>query len=137
MKKSLYLILLISNAIYSQTIIKGTIFDNSNKPVPNSSVLILKKGTDDVIAYAISDSKGFYNVTFSSNDKEIDIQVRCMGYETITETNKNNSNTKNFILNEKSFELKEIIVKTSPIKQKGDTIKYFVNSFSKEQFTHS
>ena len=133
MKKFLYLILLISNAIYSQTIIKGTIFDNSNKPVPNSSVLILKKGTDDVIAYAISDSKGFYNVTFSSNDKEIDIQVRCMGYETITETNKNNSNTKNFILNEKSFELKEIIVKTSPIKQKGDTIKYFVNSFSKEQ----
>ena len=27
------------------------------------------------------------------------------------------------ILNEKSFELKEIIVKTSPIRQKGDTIK--------------
>lgn len=133
MKKFLYLILLISNAIYSQIVIKGYVTDAYYKPVPNSSVLILKKGTDDVITYAISDSKGFYNVTFSSNDKEIDIQIRCMGYETITETIKNNSNTKNFILNEKSFELKEIIVKTSPIKQKGDTIKYFVNSFSKEQ----
>ena len=46
-----------------------------------------------------------------------------MGYETITETIKNSSQTKNFILNEKSFELKEIIVKTSPVKQKGDPIK--------------
>ena len=133
MKKLFWLIIFINNTIYSQTIIKGTIFDNSNKPVPNSSVLILKKGTDDVIAYAISDSKGIYSITFSSSYNEIDIQVRCMSYETITETIKNNSNTKNFILNEKSFELKEIIVKTSPIKQKGDTIKYFVNSFSKEQ----
>ena len=133
MKKLFWLIIFINNTIYSQTIIKGTIFDNSNKPVPNSSVLILKKATDDVIAYAISDSKGIYSITFSSSYNEIDIQVRCMSYETITETIKNNSNTKNFILNEKSFELKEIIVKTSPIKQKGDTIKYFVNSFSKEQ----
>lgn len=133
MKKLFWLIIFINNTIYSQTIIKGTIFDNSNKPVPNSSVLILKKATDDVIAYAISDSKGIYSITFSSSYNEIDIQVRCMSYETITETIKNNSNTKNFILNEKSFELKEIILKTSPIKQKGDTIKYFVNSFSKEQ----
>lgn len=56
-----------------------------------------------------------------------------MGYETITETIENKSVTKNFTLIEKVFDLKEIIVKTSPIRQKGDTIKYFVNSFSKEQ----
>lgn len=133
MKKTFWLILFICNTIYSQTIIKGTISDGSNKAITNSSILILKKATDDVIAYAISDSKGFYRITFSSSYNEIDIQVRCMGYETFSETIKNNSQTKNFILNEKSFELKEIIVKTSPIKQKGDTIKYFVNSFSKEQ----
>ena len=133
MKKIFWLIIFISNTIYSQTTIKGTISDGSNKAITNSSILILKKATDDVIAYAISDSKGFYSITFSSSYNEIDIQVRCMGYETITETIKNSSQTKNFILNEKSFELKEIIVKTSPVKQKGDTIKYFVNSFSKEQ----
>jgi hypothetical protein len=133
MKKLFWLIIFINNTIYSQTIIKGTLSDNSKKAISNSSVLLLKKGTDDVIAYAISDSKGIYSIIFSSSFNEIDIQARCMGYETITETIKNNSQTKNFILNEKSFELKEIIVKTSPIRQKGDTIKYFVNSFSKEQ----
>ena len=133
MKKLLWLIIFISNTIYSQTTIKGSISDIDTKAISNSSVLILKKATDDVIAYAITDSKGFYSITFSSSYKEIDIQVRCMGYETITETIKNVSQSKNINLKEKSFELKEIIVKASPIIQKGDTIKYSVSSFSKEQ----
>lgn len=133
MKKLIWLIIFISNVIYSQTIIKGNITDSDNKAISNSSVLIQKKATDDVIAYAISDSKGFYSITFSSSYNEIDINVRCMGYETITETIKNISQNKNFKLNEKSFELKEVIVKASPITQKGDTIKYSVNAFSKEQ----
>ena len=133
MKKILWLIIFITNTIYSQTIIKGNITDSDNKTISNSSVLIQKKTTDDVIAYAISDSKGFYSITFSSSYEEVNIQVRCMGYETITETIKNISQNKNFKLNEKSFELKEVIVKASPITQKGDTIKYSVNAFSKEQ----
>ena len=133
MKKIFWLIIFISNTIYSQTTIKGTISNNSNKAISNSSVLLLKKGTDDVIAYAISDSKGFYSITFSSSYNEIDIQVRCLGYQSINETINNVTQTKSFKLNEKEFILKEVIVKSSPITQKGDTIKYSVNSFSKEQ----
>lgn len=89
MNKLFWLIIFISNTIYSQTTIKGTISNNSNKAISNSSVLILQKATNEVITYAISDSKGFYSFTFSSSYNEIDIQVRCMGYETITETIKN------------------------------------------------
>jgi hypothetical protein len=133
MNKLFWLIIFISNTIYSQTTIKGTISNNSNKAISNSSVLILQKATNEVITYAISDSKGFYSFTFSSSYNEIDIQVRCMGYETITETIKNISQTKNISLKDKSFELKEVIVKSSPIIKKGDTIQYSVNSFSKEQ----
>jgi hypothetical protein len=133
MKKIFCLIIFISNTTYSQTKIKGTISDNSNKAISNSSVLLLKKGTEDVIAYAISDSKGFYSITLSSSYSEIDIQVRCMGYQSINETINNVTQTKSFKLNEKEFILKEVIVKSSPITQKGDTIKYSVNSFSKEQ----
>jgi hypothetical protein len=133
MKIYLLLIFFIANTIYSQTTIKGSITDLKGKAISNSSVLILKKATDDVIAYAISNGKGFYSITFSSSYNEIDIQVKCMGYETIIETNNNLSQTKNFNLKDKAFELKEVIVKSSPITQKGDTIKYYVNSFSKEQ----
>jgi hypothetical protein len=133
MKKILWGLIFISNAIYSQTTIKGNISDSNTKAIPNSSVLILKKATDDVIAYAISDRKGNYSVTFSSTYNEIDIQVRCMGYETITETINSITQNKNFYLKEKMFEIKEVIVKKTAITQIGDTIKYSVNSFSKEQ----
>ncbi|MDI9365743.1 MAG: hypothetical protein QM541_12385 [Flavobacterium sp.] len=129
----LFLIIIISNGVYSQTIIKGNINDLAGKAISNVSVLILKKTTDDVIVYAISDSKGFYNISFSSSYNEIDIQVRCIGYQTITETINNISQSRNFKLNEKPFVLKEVIVKSSPITQRRDTIKYSVNSFSKEQ----
>jgi hypothetical protein len=40
--------------------------------------------------------------------------------------------TKNFILSEKSFVLKEVSVKAAYF-TKGDTLRYMVNSFSKEQ----
>ena len=111
MKKIIWLIIFISNTIYSQTTIKGNISDSNTKAIPNSSVLILKKATDDVIAYVISDSKGYYSINFSSTYNEIDIQVRCMGYETVSETINNISQNKNFKLNEKVFEIKEVIVR--------------------------
>jgi predicted transcriptional regulator len=52
-----------------------------------------------------------------------------MGYETVL-SNYNTTQTKNFILSEKSFVLKEV---SKHLFYKGDTLRYMVNSFSKEQ----
>ena len=103
MTKLFWLIILVGNTCYSQTIIKGSLTDFNSKAISKSSVLILKKATDEVITYAISDNKGFYNITFLSSLNEFDIQVRCLGFETITETIKNYSQIKNFKLKEKAF----------------------------------
>lgn len=133
MKKILWFIILFSNCMFSQIIINGQITDTKGNAISKANVLIYKKATENIITYNISDNNGEYSVSFPSSYEQVDIQVRCMGYETITETIENKSITKNFTLIEKVFDLKEIIVKTSPIRQKGDTIKYYVNSFSKEQ----
>lgn len=133
MKKILWIIILFSNCVFSQIVIKGKIEDKNGNTISKANILIYKKATENIITYNISDNNGNYSISFPSSYEEVDIQVRCMGYETITETIENKSVTKNFTLIEKVFDLKEIIVKTSPIRQKGDTIKYFVNSFSKEQ----
>ena len=133
MKKIFGLLLLLSNIIFSQIVVNGKITDKVGNAISKASVLLYKKSTDDIITYFISDNNGNYSVSFSSSYKEVDIQVRCIGYETISETIENKSITKNFLLNEKVFELKDVIIKSSPIIQKGDTIKYFVNSFSKQQ----
>ncbi len=132
MKILIFLFVLLCNIVNSQILIKGKIVDNKGFPVSNSSVLINKKFTEDIITYAITNSKGEFILKFSVTYLEVDIQVRCMGYETKTETIKNETQTKNIILNQKAFELKEVIIKTSPIIQIRDTLKYFVNTFSKE-----
>lgn len=133
MIKNLILFILITNTVNSQTTIKGKISDLKGNPIPNASVLINYKSTEDIIAYSISDENGNYSVTFSESQNEIDIQVSSIDFETINETLKNESQKKDFRLNNKVFELKEVVIKTQPITQKGDTIKYSVNSFAKEQ----
>ena len=133
MKKILWFIILFSNYMFSQIVINGKITDVKGNAISKANVLIYKKATENIITYNISDNDGNFSITFPSSYEEVDLQVRCMGYETITETISNQSQSKNFSLIEKVFDLKEVIVKTSPIRQKGDTIKYFVNSFSKEQ----
>lgn len=128
-----WLLLFLGNCLYSQTIIKGQISDTRGKVIVSASVSIYKKSSSAIIAYAITDSKGMFAITFVSSDPEVDLEVRCMGYETTISAINNTSQIKNFILSEKSFVLKEVSVKAAPILQKGDTLRYMVNSFSKEQ----
>lgn len=133
MIKHLILYIFIINTVYSQTTIYGKISDLNGNPIPNASVLINYKSTEDILAYSITDWKGNYSVTFSESQNEIDIQVSSIDFETINETIKNESQKKDFKLKIKVFELKEVVVESQPIIQKGDTIKYGVNAFAKEQ----
>jgi hypothetical protein len=119
--------------MFSQTIIKGQVLDTRGRVIVNASVSLNKKTSSTIIAYAITDSKGKFAIAFVSPDTELDLEVRCMGYETVVSAINNTSQMKNFILPEKSFVLKEVAVKVAPILQKGDTLRYMVNSFSKEQ----
>jgi hypothetical protein len=128
-----WLLLFLCNCLYSQTIIKGEVLDTRGKVIVSASVSIYKKSSSAIIAYAITDSKGSFAITFVSPDPEVDLEVRCMGYETVVSAINNSTQIKNFILSEKSFVLKEVSVKAAPIVQKGDTLRYMVNSFSKEQ----
>jgi hypothetical protein len=133
MKKIIWLFILFCNCLFSQIVVNGKITDINGNAISKASVLIYKKGTENIIAYNISDNNGLYSVSIPPSNTDIDIQVRSMGYETITETINNKSQTKIFNLVEKEFKLKDVVIKSSPIRQKGDTIKYLVNSFSKEQ----
>jgi hypothetical protein len=56
-------------------------------------VSIYKKSSSAIIAYAITDSKGMFAITFSSPDPEVDL-VRCMGYETVLSAISNTTQTK-------------------------------------------
>lgn len=133
MMKMIILFILIGNFGYAQTTIKGNIYDKKGSPIANANILINNKSTQDIISYSTSDDKGMYSLNFNVDQKEIDIQISSIDFETVIETLKNENQKKDFVLQGKVFELKEVLIKSSPITQKGDTINYAVNSFSKEQ----
>jgi hypothetical protein len=54
-----------------------------------------------------------FAITFISPDPEVDLEVRCMGYETVVSTINNSTQIKNFILSEKSFVLKEFLLSST------------------------
>lgn len=130
----LFIVLLLACSVgYSQTTFIGNIKDETGAVVPAASIIINKTGTNELIAYSISDKNGDYKITVNSTDKNVDIHVRCIGYATVTETILNISQTKNIILTAKAVELKEVKIKTSSIYRKGDTVNYSVSSFAREQ----
>ncbi|WP_396179782.1 carboxypeptidase-like regulatory domain-containing protein [Flavobacterium sp.] len=129
----LFYFLFFSNILFSQTVIRGGVTNSNNEPLNNVNILINYKSTDDLIVFSTTDKDGLFVLEIDNKISEFDIQLSCIGYKTITETLKNESRTRNFVLNEQEIELSEVVVKAPPIIQKGDTIKYTVGSFSKEQ----
>jgi len=129
----LFCCLVFSNILFSQTIIKGRVTNFNDDSLTNVNILINYKSTDDLIVFSTTDKDGLFNIEIDNKIGDFDIQLSCIGYQTIIETLKNESQIKNFVLSEQEIELSEVVVKAPPIIQKGDTIKYAVSSFSKEQ----
>jgi hypothetical protein len=129
MKYIFILFFLISNFIFSQTKFSGNIKDNENNPISSVSVIVYSL-EDVILKYAITDFDGNYTLSLQSDVEQIKLQIKAFNYETITEILPNVSQIKNYTLKPSITELKEVIVKESIIKQKGDTISYNVASFA-------
>ena len=85
--------------------------------------------------YSISDAQGILSVCINQGDS---LQFSCLGYEDLTSpANFFFNDQVNYIhLKEKSIELREVIVKAPPIRQKNDTIAYSVSAFTKPGDIH-
>ena len=131
MKKilSFTFILLFSIVIFAQKTISGTVKNDDGKPIASASVTIEEIGKNAILEYAITDAKGNYKVTFTSNDEKILVKVKAFNHQTITENYNNATQTLNFVLQEKATEIKEVKLKTKLITKRGDTISYDLKSF--------
>jgi hypothetical protein len=127
------LFLLLSQSSFAQVIIEGKLTDKSGSPVGGATITILLSNTKKIVAYDISDDDGNYSITFNPPDKIIDLSIRSMGYSKISRSISNKSQVLNFELTEEQVELKEIVLKSTKIQKKGDTLNYSVKSFKKDQ----
>ncbi len=134
MNKFLFLIyLFITTTINSQTIFRGKIESANSEYLSGASVVVSNIKNKHIIAYDITNTKGYYNIKLQTKLDSLKIEVSFLGYSKQTKIVSNTTQKLNFTLLESSEELKEVFVKTEAIKQKGDTLSYRVSAFKNQK----
>lgn len=128
-----YSVFLFSFFGFSQSTISGKLETSGGKLISGASVTIRVINTNNIIDYSISNNKGEFSIRINDKTEKLQLKIRSMGYKTVVKTIENKTQTLNFTLEEEITELKEVVVKSFPISRKGDTLNYFVTSFSKQE----
>ncbi|WP_282071162.1 outer membrane beta-barrel protein [Polaribacter atrinae] len=135
MKKVLLLTCLIFTCItYSQTkkfTITGTIKSlDDNELLESATVHAERLKDSSIIAYTISNSKGFFNVEGNTADTKIKLVVSYIGYKPYTKIiSAKNQNVGQLILEPANVLDAVVIRSTAPITIKKDTVEFNVKSF--------
>lgn len=131
-KKYLLIILLIfSNfSSFAQQEVKGRVLNFQNrKPVASATVTMHPVGSSSILSYAMTAEDGTFTLKRNSLPDSITITVSAMTIERQSKIVKSNAGPVEFLVKEKTMELREVIVKAPKIRQLGDTIQYDVESF--------
>ena len=122
-KVTTIIILLFSILSYSQkTTIKGKVTDQQNRGIQSASVSLLDEN-NDFLGYNYTDLNGNYSITFeNSKVNNITIKVSCLGYVKTSKSISITNLIQNFILEEKTESLQEVVIESGKkIKINQDT----------------
>jgi CarboxypepD_reg-like domain len=123
---------LVSNCALGQIALKGKVTDAKNSATPNVNLTLHRYNSSAILAFAITDKTGQYDIQCTTDADTLLLKVYAMGYASQEKIILNKSQKIDFSLTQKQFELKEVVVKSKPIRQYGDTITYSVNAFKTE-----
>lgn len=138
-KKIIFIMLLhivITNKLYTQIIINGSIRNKEGITLSNVNVLISNLQNKKILAYGISNTEGLFMIKLNHNNLDsVIINYSLWGYKSKvfkkSKTELNDIQSATLEIGEDT--LPEIKVKNNPIYKKGDTINYSVKSFVKNQ----
>lgn len=132
MKYPVLLILLLSGLnIFSQTVIKGRLKNESDKPVENANLILYERKSDNIVAYSVSDQKGNFTISFTDSSDSLRLEISLLGFDKLVRSivNKKVENL-TFALHPAITTLPDVVIKQAPIQISGDTISYNTKSFS-------
>lgn len=117
--------------ISAQTLLSGTVVDSLNQPVRSVSITYSKPHAASISGFTQSDDKGKFSLKISLQEDRVQLNFNHLTYgkKTIIIPNKSTDNLL-VSLTEKAAELKDVVVETSPIYKRGDTINYSVGAFT-------
>ena len=125
---SICLLVFTCNNLFSQVVING-IVKSKNEILTDVNVTVSKKGNNQIIAFSITDEKGFFEIKNSLTEDSLKLTFSIVGYKTKEVIVANKTQTVNYELIEFPTELPTVIVKQAPIYTQGDTTNYNVGQF--------
>lgn len=115
----------------AQSVITGSIVDQSGKALYGVSITAFEKGDNAISAYSVTLNNGQYKLVLNSSADSIDITVSHIGYKEIQKRVRNKSQVLSFSLVPAKIEMPKVVVESKlPINKKGDTLNYDVKTFT-------
>lgn len=125
----LYILVFLSFNLSAQTVITGTVKDETGKPA-EAFISVKAKGDDMISAFADTNDKGEFSVEVELQADSIEISAGGMISGSASKIISNKSQRVELALTDKVIELKNVSVVADKIRESGDTINYNVAAYS-------
>ena len=126
------LTLLLALPLSAQTTLSGMVRDESGKALGNVMVRAYNQHKK-LKRYTQTNRQGEFRLATTAHDSISSITLSRLSYETKTILRKDFGKLKNITLHDEAINIKEVVVRSVPIRQSGDTLTYDVNAFKKEK----
>lgn len=125
-------VFLIATRAFGQVTISGEVFCETGKPLQYINLLIYPKGGNSIIAFGMTDAKGYFKILVEHKSDSIKIVASSVHYVKTSYTLPNVDQFVSFKLREDVKLLDTFTLRANPVEKKGDTISYLVKSFANE-----
>ncbi|MFT4031721.1 MAG: hypothetical protein QM669_04825 [Siphonobacter sp.] len=126
-------LLFMAQWVSAQRLISGKLRDGKQQAALFVNITLHEPNSTAILAFAQSDKEGKYRLTYNAKSDSLQVKIYGLGFATKLLTIVNQSQELNVELQEKSTELKEVVVKQPPITRQGDTLSYSVNAFKTQR----
>ena len=123
-----FLVIFIHLPGFSQ-FLSGRVTDAQQRPLNGVSIRAYNPQENIIQSFAITNSKGQFQFNKSFLSDSIKLVVASMGFATEERLIRKTDLIQDFILTPQAIELKEVIVKTPPVRISHDTISYDIKQF--------
>lgn len=116
--------------------IEGVVTDDvSGKPVADVYLMLMSEDGRSMLSHSFSFKDGSFKIDLPKEDNRDDFVLTTsrLGYEAYQQRVSRTTKRVEIALKETVTQLREVKIKSTPIKQRGDTIDYFVSSFLRPQ----
>lgn len=120
----------VCSSLYAEIILTGAVSNNHGEPLDYASVIASPcDAPKTILASAFTDETGYFRMSVKSDCDSLILKVSSLEIEPTQIVVPNRSGNYDIIVDPRTVELKEVVVKSKKIYSQGDTINYNVASF--------